>query len=419
MRRSVPKEAPEWQAPTETRERIEVRLCLITPMFGGGYRTREVDEVVPIRAAAIRGHLRFWWRATAGARYGDPQSLYEAECALWGGAATPDNPAVGKVAVQVKIHNLGTGAPYQSVAPQATRREGPQHGYFLFPFQALGGQGVPAAMGRRDVEFSVTLSWASGFLSEEQKREIESALKAWVAFGGVGARTRRGCGALKAVDSDAARWLPPPNNPQEWFRNLLPRDLPHDQSEWTTLKGAQILLGQLRTSDPFEVWRALGKFWAQFRKGHFNNYVPTGKGGWRDYQQLIERELIKRKLIKRTRSRGKEQITLAKPFLGLPIIYQRLRGVQFSGTLEPADLGRMASPVILKPLALANGQVAPLVAVLNAPAPDYISINGHKVSLVSPNPQQEPLLKKLGANSVLDAVIKAAQPFVGANPFTL
>jgi CRISPR-associated protein Cmr1 len=76
-------------------------------MFGGGYKAREVDPLLPIRPAAIRGHLRFWWRATAGARYSSVADLHKAETELWGGASTKDNPAVGKVAIQVQILSAG------------------------------------------------------------------------------------------------------------------------------------------------------------------------------------------------------------------------------------------------------------------------------------------------------------------------
>jgi len=39
---------------------------LVTPLYGGGVRAAEVDTAMPIRAAGIRGQLRFWWRIVAG-----------------------------------------------------------------------------------------------------------------------------------------------------------------------------------------------------------------------------------------------------------------------------------------------------------------------------------------------------------------
>ena len=39
---------------------------LTTPILGGAHATRTVDEVDVVRAASLRGHLRFWWRALRG-----------------------------------------------------------------------------------------------------------------------------------------------------------------------------------------------------------------------------------------------------------------------------------------------------------------------------------------------------------------
>jgi len=73
--------------PTLTEPKLEtwtLTLKTITPMFGGSATVREVDEKNPVRAASVRGHLRFWWRATAGAQYSDPKELFKAEEEIWG-----------------------------------------------------------------------------------------------------------------------------------------------------------------------------------------------------------------------------------------------------------------------------------------------------------------------------------------------
>jgi CRISPR-associated protein Cmr1 len=327
---------PNWQAPKK-RETIELELRLITPMFGGGYKAREVDPLQPIRPAAIRGHLRFWWRATAGARYASVADLHKAETELWGGASTKDNPAVGKVAIQVQILSAGEETPYSQIAPPSKPKDGPLHGYFLFPFQEQKKQNIPAAVGRRQVSFQLRLTLDAS-LSEAQRAEVRTALKAWIAFGGVGARTRRGCGALTVVGANANQWLPPTRGLAEWLE--MPRDAASDH-DWTTLAGARGIV--VPTASPEEAWRELGQFWARFRKGHFAQaYSPMSGGKWRDYRQVLCQ----------LRSQG-NTLRLAKPFLGLPIVYQKFgKQTPFTGTLEPAESGRMASPVILKPIAL-------------------------------------------------------------------
>jgi CRISPR-associated protein Cmr1 len=251
---------PDWQEPAK-RETIELELRLITPMFGGGYKAREVDPLLPIRPAAIRGHLRFWWRATAGARYASVADLHKAETELWGGASTKDNPAFGKVAIQVQILSAGEETPYSQIAPPSKPKDGPLHGYFLFPFREQREQNIPAAVGRRQVSFQLRLMLDAS-LSEAQRAGVRTALKAWIAFGGVGARTRRGCGALTVLGNNANQWLPPTQGLAEWLE--MPSNAASDH-DWTTLAGAQGIV--VPTASPEDAWRELGQFWARFRKG--------------------------------------------------------------------------------------------------------------------------------------------------------
>ncbi len=399
--------APSWQEPTK-REAIEIELQLITPMFGGGYRTREVDPLMPIRPAAIRGHLRFWWRATAGAQYSSAKELYKAETAIWGGAAMNDDTSFGRVAIRVELKNQGKSAPYSEIAPSSTRRDGPLQGYFLFPFQEQRG-GTPAADGRKEITFRLSID-LDPTLSEQQKEELRTALKAWVAFGGVGARTRRGCGALKAIGPNAQEWLVP--NEQDQIRAWLTRLIPNasEQREPAvkpSLVGARILF-VLNNGDAMDIWSKLGRFWARFRKGHFKrgsteDYQPMRGAKWDDYRKVLCKL-----------SSQSEVLKLAKPYLGLPIIYQEFRGANrpcFTGTIEPSNSGRMASPVILKPVALTGGKVGGIVLVLNAQEPTYITVNGKKYKLELPS--TDPVLQDLEASTVMDAVIKAAEIHFG------
>lgn len=72
----------------------------------------------------------------------------------------------------------------------------------------------------------------------------------------------------------------------------------------------------------------------------------------------------------------------------------------------------MASPVILKPLALANGQVCPLCLVLSAPEPAEVRIkspNKPDKTVKLSVPQDDAVLKDLQVRHPLDAVVKAAE----------
>ena len=375
MRKVNLPDLPDWQAPAK-RETIELELRLITPMFGGGYKAREVDPLLPIRPAAIRGHLRFWWRATAGARYSSVAELHKAETELWGGASTKDNPAVGKVAIRVEVKDKGQTVGYGS--------RGGLPKYFLFPFRPQ--KNIPAAEGRENVVFTLRLILDT-FLSEAQRAEVRTALKAWIAFGGVGARTRRGCGALTVVGDDANQWLPPLQGIAQWL-GMPPNAA--SKCDWTTLAGAH---GQITHANNAEdAWRKLGSFWEQFRRGGLMSGIK-----WSEYRDVLC-----------NLDKQHDELALAKPFLGLPIEYQEFgEQTPFTGTLEPAQSGRMASPAILKPIALQGGRFGALIVVMQAPKPDKIRIDDKEYALAAPT--KDPVLQALDAADVLDAVLKGAK----------
>ena len=70
-------------------------------MYGGGVKAGEVDLNMPIRASALRGQLRFWWRLLNSATYPTSVGLFNAESALWGGISS-NGPQASQVRLQVK-----------------------------------------------------------------------------------------------------------------------------------------------------------------------------------------------------------------------------------------------------------------------------------------------------------------------------
>ena len=352
-----------------------------------------MDERHPVRAASVRGHLRFWWRATAGAGYATAKDLYDAESALWGNTETP-----GRVRVEVEVTNAGQEVWPSSYgqSKEGPIKNGPLEAYFLHPFQANKKKEIPEVSGRVGIAFTVTLTLHR--LSAAEREQVVTAVRAWIAFGGVGARTRRGCGAL-TVTGDAAQWLPAePADLWAWF-GREERAVPTPQH--SVLAGAKALLGPVGDNPEKDVWRDLGRFWARFRKGHYTErrptYSPMSGGAWRDHRTL------------QAGLRRDEPARLAKPFLGLPIVYQKFpRTNAFSGTIEGAQEGkkRMASPVILKPCAFCDG-VRGLVLVLNAPPPRQVKVSGQPHPLEVP--PHDPVLAALGVRGPLAAVRAAAK----------
>src|SRR5258708_2550387 len=105
--------------PGKQRDLFEIDV--ITPLFGGGVEARTNDPVTIIRGSSIRGHLRFWWRATRGRSLPDLAALRKREGEIWG---TPEVPS--EVTIEVEIRNAGR-----------EETTGPSHPvYAVFPFQA-------------------------------------------------------------------------------------------------------------------------------------------------------------------------------------------------------------------------------------------------------------------------------------------
>jgi len=402
MRRPSPDiSIPSWQPPAQ-EDGFTLHLRLITPLFGGGYESREVDPVCIIRPATVRGHLRYWWRALYGGQFSNAKELFKAEAHLWGAAALEKHPATGKVRLQVtQVRSGGNTVTIDNFKPRGSpARVGPEAQYLLYPFQAQRQQNLPPAKGYPNVEFTLHVSFDKS-LSASQRQQVENALKAWIAFGGIGGRTRRGCGAL-TVTKEQGRWLPPADveRRKQWFRQLLPAGEPPKPPRLAHLSGARIVCGN-PTGQAVSVLHDLGSFWAAFRKGHVGSkpYTPMEGCRWSDYRK---------ELLRFNRLQG-STISLAKPFFGLPIVYQSFRNAPYAPTIESSETGRMASPVILKPLALANGQVCPMCVVLWAPVPTSVRIKPPDQQVKLAPPQQDAVLNDLQVRHPLEAVVKAAE----------
>jgi len=359
-------------------------------MFGGSADAGQVDPHRPVTAKSIRGHLRFWWRACRAGQFpsvDDVDDMFRREAEIWGAAAEFNNKGgleqgPGAVDLEVEVTNAGQRVNAKELIPKASRESGPQQGVFMFPFQEQKRDDRPAADALLYVSFTLRL-----FLkSEGFKEDVRDALIAWILFGGVGARTRRGCGALK-LEGELKDYPSDVNALRNWAGRL---PTPPPEPWITCLSGVRAVLGKADSAE--KAWPSLGTYWSRFRKGHSG-------GRWPDHEVLKQ-------------LRGDEKsLSLVKPFLGLPIVYQPFPG-SFVGTVEPEDSGRMASPVILKPLALGNREVRPAVVVLRAPRPGRVKVKGKEFEVTLP--LDDPIIE--GYGDLFEAVLKSARDhFPGAH----
>ena len=171
------------------------RYKLLTPLFGGGVVSGKADPITIIRGPSIRGQLRFWWRACRGGKFdGDLKEMKKYEDKLWGAAGAEKQGFPSQV--QIKIGNAKKGKEIQPFE----RRGRPADdwrvlSYAAFPLQESQGSVMDG------VTFELTISYpktnTKGMNIDE---EVAAALWAWETFGGIGARTRRGFGALHCLD---------------------------------------------------------------------------------------------------------------------------------------------------------------------------------------------------------------------------
>ena len=167
---------------------------LVTPMYGGGVKAHTVDEAMPIRASAIRGQLRFWWRLLAEHqwRLGDTDAIRKAEFALWGGMGDKD-PLASKVLLKVGAVQKLSVQPwaFYEINPNNNRYRGlpkPNNWanvpYVLFPAQGKAPDSseaqAPHALAQAGLTWQLSLAFdysVKNPASAEQQEQVWQALQ--------------------------------------------------------------------------------------------------------------------------------------------------------------------------------------------------------------------------------------------------
>lgn len=337
---------------------------LITPLFGGGATPKEADPVTIIRATEIRGHLRFWWRACRSGQFIDVAAMKEVEDAIWGAAYKKgDEPIPQERTVQITVEVLNVGTPIKPFRIEKDKKgrnqAKPNAGvppYAAFPLlpDQIELKKPQAQIHIQDVlenaSFRLTLSFP-----QDNQKDIEAALWAWETFGGLGARTRRGFGALHLLKIDGADYddLPSINEIKGWLEEKMSVHVkPGAAPVGTPHLGQNIQLaftGPTRESK--EAWRILIKRLSEFRQ------TPYGRDGsslWPEAEAI--REITKN---------GHSARKFPRAAFGLPIIFHFIEGDPVDTTLQGAEQehDRLASPLILRPLKCKDGQIVKAVGV--------------------------------------------------------
>ena len=178
---------------------------LLTPMYGGGVEPGQVDKEMPIRATAIRGQLRFWWRLL----FGNPQDSKDSflrEREIWGGLGdAPGEVASSQVSINIRDLKVDLRQIFPTVEGESSKTRwhknlknqiGLQYALFAAQDKAKPGTLLSACCWRLDIKIEGGAETAPPGHSATVKQQVEDCLRWWATFGGIGARTRRGLGAV-------------------------------------------------------------------------------------------------------------------------------------------------------------------------------------------------------------------------------
>jgi CRISPR-associated protein Cmr1 len=370
---------------------------LITPLFGGGAAPGSSDPVTVIRASEIRGHLRFWWRACQGGRFvKNLAAMKRAEDALWGAASTVKQPLPSCVILDVSVTRQGKkrapftvvpGKPDKSGKPRPTPRahEDVSSAYISFPLQPTdaeiksGGIGMETKCVLDNVGFQLSVTFPE---QGEIENDIAAAFWAWETFGGLGARTRRGFGALRLVSlNNKPITLPSASAVESMIAAELkkhvvtgawPDNVPHLQNSWT----GKVTKPKTTSHEAWKLLMDKLKYFRQYRPGPGNH---PGRSLWpeADSVRRLTGQYLDKTIDGQLRIHQPQHAAgnkFPRAVFGLPVNFH-FKDMNRNNPIDPkADPGdttligkkydRLASPLILRPLACINDQSVGLAVVL-------------------------------------------------------
>lgn len=370
-------------------QKEELQIHVVTPMVGGSSKPGNVNKKKPIRSSAVRGNLRFWWRATRGASFTTAKELFAREELIFG---STNKPSPIKIWVTRDSKSLITDQTAEKYIHPKTEREATRLksrlrgvSYAAFPFNNPSDNHdfieSPFSF-YLHIEYAKPTQ-ADELTKEELKRELHAALWGWINFGGVGARTRRGFGSLYC-----AKFSPEHNekNLKHWLQKQVSdrgiQLLSSDQTrEWATLNGITV---QHKPVKQIAAWSSAVRVYENFRKkATLRKGNPPGRSFWPEADSL-------RKITGMgVQIRGKDHVTphpsgkqveisFPRAQFGLPIIFKFKDDGNPMGNIDkkrdpyktqlmPKAGDRLASPIILKSIAIGQWEGFSSIVRLNHP----------------------------------------------------
>ena len=346
----LPNVASEWE-PLDGKGIYTFKL--LTPMFGGGPNTGNINDQVgfdakddkagfELRAATIRGYLREWWRRLYR-NDNSKEPLLVREGRIWGAIGPKaENVTSSRVKIQVRVTSAERDYEWKNDRNKVSDK---YSAYALFAFPMMkddDGNDISPDYCLSAMEFVVEVSVKYRGLTPDQKElvrdQVRESLRAWANFGGVGARVRRGVGSI-------------------WCQELACRDAT-ELNELANRASASFLYKN-GDKDALTTWKRVIGTMESFRK-------PVGReeSPWPEAQHVLGH------CPKHLKERG-----VPRAAFGLPLAMQDIQR-KYTEILYPYrnrnKLNHMSSPIILRPVCTQSGAL--LQVALFLPKADFTSI---------------------------------------------
>ncbi len=358
-KRNSQRKPPAVNVPPPSGLIVETRhYKVITPLYGGGAEPAQPDPITVVRASAIRGHLRFWWRATRGGAFdGNLRKMKEAEDKIWGSEGGEGKAGPSKVLIRITRRQPGKSRSKAKNQKGETVDYGDiksPYGYVAFPLRKT--RDTPAGSVWENVAFDLEIRYA-----QDVREDVLAALWAWETFGGIGARTRRGFGALQLVRVDNQAIAPLPkakllaqiSNQLRGIEGTWPPGVPHLSSR------TRFVMLQQTFRHPDEAWRKLFTNLQRFRQQNARYDRKSGERSDYGLSRWPEANAIRQLLGLRTLFPAGVTPHVIEKFprgaFGLPIGFEMHHDGDRKLELLGCNSERLASPLILRPIACAEG----------------------------------------------------------------
>lgn len=335
-------------------EGVKFELETVTPLFLGGADPRGEPE---LRAASIRGALRFWLRALLGGFTGDsPQGLErlrQAEARIFGSTER------GASSVVVHVQQIKTNI--DSFSEIIGGRPG--IAYLFFSARGIGREPERKAI-KPETRFNITLR--SRPAVEKGHRMVWHACAAlWLLtrLGGLGMRSRRGAGSLQVVKVSQA----PPSLPPFEIRSRDPSELRSGlRSGLAQLRKAISSTNtEVKTPTAFDVLHPVAcRIWVV--DSVFDTWAEALNAFGKSMQEFRNRRQPDYSTVKQALQGRQLERTVERAAFGLPIVFRFTSLGNEKGTLEGEQHSRRASPLLVHVTRLASNKYALVLTLFYA-----------------------------------------------------